>query len=275
MPSIAVLLTCFNRKPQTLKCLESLYKLNRHASVFLVDDNSSDGTFQAVAETYPQVKLIEGDGKLFWNRGMYLAWTVAAKQNFDYYLWLNDDVVLHEYSLNELMECVELTNDQAIISGIIVDQNNKVLYGGSNKNRTLIIPNGELQDITYLNGNVVMVPKSVFETLGNLDPKYHHDMGDVDYGFRASAHGIKVYSTRKAIAFGEKNPICRERQSGATINQRFKRLYSPLGSNPKLNFYFRKKYKSIFNATGYYIFQHLLNLIPDNLNTHIFGNKYK
>jgi len=275
MSSIAVLITAFNRKKHTLSCLERLYKLSEDVVVYLVDDNSADGTSEAVRNTYPQVNLIKGDGNLFWNRGMCLAWQEAAKKDFDYYLWLNDDVILHDSCLMELVDCLALTDNKSIISGIIEDRNHGILYGGSDQHKKLIKPNGSLQKISYLNGNVVMVPKAVYKILGTLDPTYHHDMGDVDYGFRAAANGISVYATRKAVAYGEKNPICRERTSGTTLVKRFKRLYSPLGSNPNLNFYFRRKYKSIFNATGYYIFQHVLNLMPDKVNTYIFGNKYK
>ena len=276
MPSIAVLITCFNRKIHTLKCLERLYELDNNLDTFLVDDRSTDGTSDAVHELFPQVNVILSGGDLFWNRGMYLAWQEAARHDYDYYLWLNDDVVLYDLCLTELMECTTLAKDKAVISGIIESKDKfETLYGGSNQNKQLLRPNDTMQEITYLNGNVVLVPKSVYQILGMLDPIYHHDMGDVDYGFRALTNGVSVLTTRCPVGFGEKNPICRERVNNTTLTKRFKKLYSPLGSNPLLNFYFRKKYKSIFNATAYYVFQHVLNLIPDKLNDSLFGDKYK
>jgi len=49
---IAVLITVFNRKEKTLSCLKSLFnqKLDKKITlkVFLTDDNSSDGTADAV-----------------------------------------------------------------------------------------------------------------------------------------------------------------------------------------------------------------------------------
>ena len=41
---IAVLLTSFNRKEKTKECLQSLYKILSELDVYLVDDNSTDGT---------------------------------------------------------------------------------------------------------------------------------------------------------------------------------------------------------------------------------------
>lgn len=68
--SIAVLITCFNRKKTTLKCLEHLFNTNNTyymtLDVYLVDDASSDGTTRAVEENYPGIQIIQGNGSLFW-----------------------------------------------------------------------------------------------------------------------------------------------------------------------------------------------------------------
>lgn len=275
MNQIAVLLTCFNRKQNTLRCLEILFSLKQDIDVYLVDDASSDGTAESVAQEFPQVNIIKGSGNLFWNRGMQLAWENAARNNYDYYLWLNDDVVLYDNCFEELFECADLKANQCVISGIITSADgNTILYGGTNKEKQLITPNGKLNPIVNMNGNVVLIPKHVYEELGNLDPYYHHDLGDVDYGYRAIKKGIGIFTTRKAVASGEKNDFCRVRLNGATLFKRFKRLYSPLGSNPRINFYFRRKHLGVVNASLYFLFLHFVNAIPDSLNGKLFGKRY-
>lgn len=272
---IAVLLTCFNRKDKTINCLNQLFYLKGDIDVYLVDDGSTDGTSEVVLEKFPKVNLIKGSGNLFWNRGMNLAWIKASERDYDYYVWLNDDVVVYEHCFDELFECVDSTKNKAIISGIIEASDKKsTLYGGFDSNKKLIQANGKLNPIRNLNGNVVMIPKEVYLILGNLDPYYHHDLGDVDYGLRAQKSGIGVFTTRVAVASGEKNDICRVRQNNTTISKRFKKLYSPLGANPKIIFYYRKKYFGLINAISYYAFLHFINIIPDRLNNLIFGNRY-
>lgn len=276
MNKIAVLLTCFNRKENTLACLKQLFYLHQDIDVYIVDDNSTDGTGEAVAIQFPQVVLIKGTGDLFWNRGMYTAWQAASHKDYDFYLWLNDDVLLYENCFSELLSCSKINSDNAIICGIIESSSrDRVLYGGYDKNKRLIVSNGQLNPIQYMNGNVVLVPKKVYKAVGNLDVIFHHDLGDVDYGLRAAKLKIGVFTTRVAIASGQTNSICRERQNNTTLQKRFKKLYSPLGSNPKINFYFRKKHKGIMNATFYFIFQHVLNSIPDSSNRLLFGDKYQ
>ncbi len=275
MNKIAVLLTCFNRKQNTLTCLKQLFKIYSEVTVYLVDDNSTDGTSEEITLQFPQVNVIKGTGDLFWNRGMHLAWEYAAKNDYDYYLWLNDDVIIYETCFEELMACVKLKDDKAIISGIIESLDKETLYGGTDENKQLIIPNGKLNAITNMNGNVVLIPKNVYTKLGNLDPYFHHDLGDVDYGWRANKNGIGVFTTRVAIASGEKNDFCRVRLNNSSFSKRFKKLYSPLGSNPRINFYSKRKQFGFFNAAIYYLFLHFINFIPDNVNKKIFGNRYQ
>jgi GT2 family glycosyltransferase len=275
MMRIAVLLTCFNRKEKTRKCLNQLFNLKNDLDIYLVDDGCTDGTSEIILKEFPQVNLIKGSGNLFWNKGMNLAWEHAARNDYDYYLWLNDDVVLYENCFEELFYCVTLTENKAIISGIIESSDKKeTLYGGYDFNKKLIRPNGTLNLIRNLNGNVVLIPKKVYNVLGNLDMHYHHDLGDVDYGFRAQNSNIGVYTTRIAIASGEKNDICRVRQNNTTILKRFKRLYAPLGANPGIIFYFRNKYFGFINASIYVLFLHFINILPDKLNVLLFGNRY-
>ena len=273
---IAILLTCHNRKAETITCLSSLFSIDAKLDIFLVDDGSTDGTKEAIEIEFPNVQIIEGTGDLFWNRGMNLAWAEASKQAYDFYVWLNDDVQVYPDFLEELLACSTVSSYKSIISGIIEDKNTGItIYGGYDTQRKLISVNGKMNSIHHMNGNVVLVPKYVFEQLGNLDYRFHHDLGDVDYGLRAKKKGIDVFTTRKSIAHGKPNPISRMRQNNASIGQRLKRLYSPLGSNPFINFHFRKRHKGLFNATFYFAFQHLLNMIPDRLNTLIFKKKHQ
>lgn len=276
MQKTAVLLTSFNRKEITKKCLTFLFLFENKFDVYLVDDGSTDGTSEMIISEFPQVNLIMGDGNLFWNRGMALAWETAAKSNYDYYIWLNDDVILYKNAFKEVFNCSKLKDDKAIISGVIENhKRDKIIYGGYDSKRKLVQPNGEMKIITNMNGNFVLIPKFVYLKLGILDKLFHHDLGDVDYGLRANKIGLKVFSTRVPIAEGETNDISRQRLNNSNILNRFKWLFSPLGSNPKINFIFRKRHFGLLNALSYYVFLIVLNIIPDSINKFVFKDKYQ
>lgn len=267
--TIAALLTCHNRKVKTLKCLDSLFAIDSSIEIYLTDDGCTDGTSEEVQRNFPKIHIIRGDGGLFWNRGMYAAWKEALKGGYDYYLWLNDDVELYADSLEELKNCNK--EGTAIVSGIVEDCNHEnILYGGFDVSKQLIIPKGKPQKIRWMNGNVVLVPKSVVEKIGILDPYFIHDLGDVDYGMRAQKNGIEVLSTGKPIASGYRNDICRIRKWNSSLLDRFKALNMPLGSPLRQNFHFRYRHFGLIHALAYNGKIILLNLLPDCLVTKIF-----
>lgn len=273
--TIAAIITCYNRKIKTQKCLSSLFSILPQCDVYLVDDASTDGTSAMIKSLFPQVHLIQGTGKLFWSRGMYTAWKEAIKGKYDFYLWLNNDIELYHFFFQEMTECYSLGKEHCIISGIIENfSRTEILYGGSNANKQLVHPDNIPQEITFMNGNVVLIPQSVVNKINIIDPIFHHDLGDVDYGLTAIEHGIKVLSTRKAVAAGYSNNFCRVRKWGTTLRQRLKRLHSPLGSPPSINFYFRKKHFGIVNASIYYAYLYFINILPDNIITLIYGDTY-
>lgn len=206
---IAVLITCHNRKEKTTACIAALFKQILPESVtfdvYLVDDGSSDGTSEAVLQTYPNVKIFRGDGNLYWNGGMRWAFAEAMKSNYDYYLWLNDDTLLYPQALNTLVttehSLVEQGHFRSIIVGSACDpQTGKLTYGGLIRSSwwrplkfELIEPNEQPQPCDTLNGNCVLLPRSVVEKVGNLDQAFRHRMGDYDYGLRGLKQGCTVW----------------------------------------------------------------------------------
>jgi len=273
--NIAALLTVHNRKEKTLDCLRSLSKIIQDIDVYLVDDGCTDGTAEAVKAEFPAVHIIQGNGDLFWSRGMHTAWKEAAKQDYDFYLWLNDDVVLYPNFYEELIYSYNFGKQNCIVSGLIESEEHTILYGGFDRSKTLVQQYDQPQPIYYMNGNVVLVPKSVVDKIGIIDPTFHHDLGDVDYGLTAVENNIPIFSTRIPIALGYRNNITRMRKWNCSWRERFKKLYSPLGANPKINFYFRKKHFGLFNATAYWLFLHLINMLPDKIVKAIWGKKYQ
>lgn len=267
MVTIAVLLTCHNRKQVTLSCLERLFEISQNIDVYCVDDNSTDGTAEAIVKSFPQVHLIHGDGNLFWCRGMRKAWAEASVHNYDFYFWLNDDLLLYDDCFDEMLQCSGENEHKAVIAGLVQETLTKqVIYGGFDKSKKLIAANGKLNEVHNLNGNFVLVPRYVFDKVGLFDSVYHHDLGDVAYGYEVHRQGMHVFTSRKYIgssdsALQSKNE--RIRLNGTTLVKRFNKLYSPLGSNPFITFHFLRRYEGILKAVLFFVYVHVINLIPD------------
>nr|WP_290427015.1 glycosyltransferase family 2 protein [Algoriphagus limi] len=206
------MLTCFNRKEKTKVCLENLFAQelpeNTKLSVFVCDDGSTDGTEEMLATAFPQVHVVKGNGKLFWGGGMRKAWNLAIeKQKNDFFLWLNDDTFLYEKALEDLFEDFTKLEKPGIISAACKRPGkDEISYGGLS-NDGYILPNGSPQEVTYINGNLVLIPAIVVDEIGMISKSYTHYLGDYDYGLRAQKAGFSCYTTSTFLAECEINAI--------------------------------------------------------------------
>lgn len=214
---IAVLMTSHNRRTKTLQCLKSLFaqEVGGHdlmVDVVLVDAGSTDGTVDAVRDAFPNVLVVQRDADVFWGGGMRIAAREAARFSPDAHLWLNDDVVLDRDALHQLL-ATHAQHSEAIVVGQLRDEQGRSTYGGIRRgSRPLnfvwlgIHERPTLCDT--VNGNVVLVPREVFDVLGPVDgDSFPHAMGDIDYGLRATRAGFRVIQCAGSLGLCERNPV--------------------------------------------------------------------
>jgi GT2 family glycosyltransferase len=218
-PLLAVIMTCHNRRDTTLACLEALNQQGVNFDVYLVDDGSSDGTSDAVNKHYPAVRILEGNGNLFWVGGMRLAFSEALKGSYDYYLWLNDDTLLGPKALSNLLDIhhdlAKRGHPNSIIVGSTRDsRTGKPTYGGAVQSKRwysnkfeFVEPGETPQECDTMYGNCVLIPHSVAEKVGNLDAAFIHTLGDLDYGLRARKLGCSVWAAPGYVGTCSKNSV--------------------------------------------------------------------
>ena len=217
---IAILITCHNRAKKTVKCLNQIFK-NKIPSqlivnIYLTEDGSDDGTYQIIKRKFPKVKIIKGDGNLFWAGGMRTAWKIASKKNYDYYLWLNDDVFLFNKTFIEILKTIKVTiskynNKKFIISFPTIDpKNHNISTGGlcliNSFYSFKFKPIKEINTISEcdtFNGNLVLITKQAFNKIGFLDKKFTHRYADHDYGLMARKNNVTVLFAPNPLGYCE------------------------------------------------------------------------
>ena len=218
---IAVLMTCHNRRNKTLVCLRSLWRSiedakDVEATVFLVDDGSTDGTAASVSKEFPEVHLLKGDGTLYWARGMHMSWECAVSINVDWdgYLWLNDDIELDRNALSRTMGRTK-DNPNNIIVGALRDRaSGCTVYG--------IADNG------LFTGSFVFIPRIVYQKIGVLSNLYKHAWADYDYCMKCKRAGISYCSISSTVGVVESHPL-RPSLKALSLVERWRMLSNPKG----------------------------------------------
>lgn len=213
---IAVLIASHNRRDATLGCMSRLLpQLGADDGVYLVDDGSCDGTTAAVAELNDKrTKVINGDGSLFWAKGMRKAWEAAdaESQDWDGYLWLNDDM---ELRLDAIAKMMDVNDGESVVVGELENAKGEIVYG--------MRPGG------LFTGNCVLVPRKVYERLGMICGEYSHAWADSDYAMRAKRAGIGIVSAG-VVGKAEGHPN-RPSLKGLILRERIGMLRNPKGWN--------------------------------------------
>ncbi|ALZ77054.1 glycosyltransferase [Rheinheimera sp. F8] len=219
--TLVVLMCSYNRQARTLAALGALFAQQVPApyqlQVFLLDDGSSDGTADAVTTLYPQVCLLHGNGQLYWNGAMRLAWQHALTKFPDAsaFVWLNDDVLLDDDALLRLVQAWQLATRQndkpvgAVVGAMREPGTVRLSYGGRCRHSVLqplrqspvLAASDQLQRCDFINGNWCLIPADVVAQIGILSPQFTHSMGDYDYGLRALQAGFQLYQAPGS--FGE------------------------------------------------------------------------
>lgn len=211
MPTFGITLPVRNRKAFTTAILQQLTEqisqqvaaqALRHtdAQIIVVDDDSSDGTPEAIAQQFPQVHLLRGDGSLWWTGAISQAMTYAANTlHTDYIIWLNDDIVLADNFVAQVISQCESPTGQlgskTLIGGIVCDQLHPewIVFGGViagqliNDIRQFEQPTLE---VDTLNGNIAILPTQIISDIGLPDTqRFRHYGGDFEYVCRAKRNG--------------------------------------------------------------------------------------
>ena len=243
MLRIAALITCHNRRKKTLACLESLFygelPANVTVQVYLVDDGSTDGTGEAVKSKFPSVTVIQGDGHLYWGGGMSLAWSEAMKEEYDFYLWLNDDTTLIPNAIATLLATYREVKKRDESCGILVGstfdpETKKITYGGYKdvNGVSIVIPTDHPQPCIGMNGNIVLIEKAVVDAIGNLSPEFQHTSDDYDYGLRARRRGFSLWVAPGYQGYCKKNSCATWCDPSKPLIVRWKALHGPKGQPP-------------------------------------------
>lgn len=218
MKKLTVIMTCFNRKEYTLRCINSLNETagllaDWRFNYVVVDDNSTDGTEDALVELSAAARtdicVLKGNGNLFYTGGMRkgIEYAKVHCADSDGYLLANDDVRFDSASVSHMIADM----DAAVLVGATKDDDGRFSYGGIRYVKGIkyipVKPEDDDRTCDTFNANCVLVPGDIFRASPNMDEAYNHSLGDFDYGLQIKRLGYRAEVYRIYAGVCNKNDV--------------------------------------------------------------------
>lgn len=215
---LSVVIVNYNVKHFLEQCLHSVRKAARNldCEVFVVDNNSVDGSVKMVEEKFPEVKLIANHD----NRGFSKANNQAIRiAKGDYVLLLNPDTIVEDDTFGKIVRFMDDHPEAGGLGVKMVDGKGKFLpeskrglptpavafykiFGLSKlfpKSRIFgqyhltFLHVDKIHQVDVLSGAFMLIRKTVLDKIGGLDESYFMYGEDIDLSYRVTLEGFKNY----------------------------------------------------------------------------------
>jgi GT2 family glycosyltransferase len=221
-PVVSILVVSYNTRAMTLDCLRSVIAETRVPhELILLDNASPDGSASAIAEEFPEVRLIASRENHGFARGNNLA---AREARGRYLLLLNPDTLVLDGAIDRLVAFADRRPQAGIWGGRTLkadrsldpvcafgDQTlwslfcrtsglarvfersplfNPELYGGWARDSE--------RDVDVVQGCFLLVERRLWDALGGFDPVFGTYGEEADFCWRARARGSQPRMTPEA-----------------------------------------------------------------------------
>ena len=215
---LSIIIVNYNVKHFLEQCLQSvlLASKNIDVEIFVVDNNSTDGSAAYLLPLFPQVNFIWLDK----NVGFAKANNVAvAKAKGEYILFLNPDTIIAEESLEATLLFISTNEGIGSVGIKMIDGSGQFLKESKRafpspaislfkiiglakwfphskifaKYHLGHLSNNENHEVDVLAGAFMLIPKKVINEVGSFDEDFFMYGEDVDLSYRIQKAGYKNY----------------------------------------------------------------------------------
>jgi hypothetical protein len=181
--------------------------------ICVVDNNSLDDSIQFLKEKHPDVKIVESKQNLGYGRAHNLV--VEKYSNYDYYVFINNDIRVTTNWLTELVKVAKNNkNVGAVGPKIFLSDKEKKLINSAGMNidkhhmgydRYVGEVDSDEKDVIEkvdgICGAVMLIPKEVINKVKGFHPKMFLYYEDVDLSLRIRDAGYKIYYCGSSVVY--------------------------------------------------------------------------
>lgn len=215
---LSVVIVNYNVEHFLEQCLYSVRRalVNIEGEVFVVDNNSVDGSLKMLAEKFPEVKVIANKQNLGFSKANNQAINISTGE---YVLLLNPDTVVEDDTFHKVIEFMDKTPDAGGLGVKMVDGRGAFLpeskrglptpwtafykiFGLSklfphskhfSRYHLGFLDREEINSVDVLAGAFMLMRKSVLNITGLLDEEFFMYGEDIDLSYRITLAGYKNY----------------------------------------------------------------------------------
>ncbi|HEY2435630.1 MAG TPA: glycosyltransferase family 2 protein [Solirubrobacteraceae bacterium] len=207
----------WNGREDTLRCLDSLSRVERSdLRIVCVDNGSEDGSAAAVRERFPEVTLIEAGHNLGYAGGNNLGLVHALRNGARWVMLVNNDAIVAANVVDGFERAIAARPRAGILAGKVyfadrpgtlwfAGQRVSTLTGYSGRPRGYGRRDSRRYGAVVSTGRAVgalmAVSREALETVGLLDERLFAYVEDVDLALRARQAGFEIVLAPDAHAW--------------------------------------------------------------------------
>jgi len=219
MKELGICILTRGSKEKVIACVHSLFEQTPNLEIMdvvVVDNDSQDGTVEAIRAQFPTVRLIVNDDNLGYSKAVNQGLKVL---NTRYYVLLNPDTIVLNLAFKRLVEFMDENPEVGICAPKVLNQDGSIQYQsrrgearpwdvfsyflGLSKlfpkdprfSGYLLthIDNDKVNEVKAVSGSCMMIRREVITQIGYLDERYFAYQEDTDYCVHARQAGWKVF----------------------------------------------------------------------------------
>ncbi len=218
-PRVALLILNWNTKHYLRQFLPSILSTTyAEKEIYVIDNNSSDGSITMLRNEFPTVNIIE----MHDNKGYATGYNICLQQvQADYYILVNSDIEVTPSFIEPVIELMESEDSIGICQPKLLSLDNKNMfeYAGAcggwidrlgypfTRGRVLLTieeDSMQYEDVTQLfwaTGACMFIKDTVYKKIGGFYDYYYMHQEDIDLCWRAQNAGFKIYVCPQSVVY--------------------------------------------------------------------------
>jgi len=198
---VSIIIVSHNNKDILPECLDSILKQPyKNYRIYILDNDSDDGTKEFIQKNYPEVHFTEAPKK-----GPAEKRNIGISiSNSEFLLFMDSDAQLTGDWLGKAIDYMNMHNDVCLLGGKILNKDGTIIdsAGGQIAKNFSAFDIGygdkdggqyeSFKKVGYLKSATLMARRKMLKEIGGFDIDYFYDFEDTDLGLRANLAGWNV-----------------------------------------------------------------------------------